>query len=223
MDNTAFFKLTYGLFVTGVEYEGKRNGCIINTATQATSEPGRVLATMMKTNLTTELITKKGSMTISVLSIDCPLDTVAHFGMNTGRDKDKFADVAYETDAMGNPYILEGVIARFHCKVEQTIDLGSHYLFVCAVEDCLPLGDAEPMTYAEYRRLKAGGAPKAEAASAKQEASATADKASGGASGGAWVCSVCHYVYDGATPFEDLPPDWACPVCKKSKDVFLHE
>ena len=213
MDNTAFFKLTYGLFVVGVEYEGKLNGCIINTATQATSEPGRLLATMMKTNLTTELITKKGSMTVSILAIDCPLDRIAHFGMNKGREMEKFADVAYETDARGNPYILEGAIARFHCRVEQTIDLGSHYLFICEVEDCLPLGAQEPITYAEYRRLKAGGAQK--------PADTDVKKATSGS--GRWICSICHYVYDEETPFEDLPADWRCPVCRRGKEVFLQE
>jgi rubredoxin len=170
---------------------------------------------MMKSNLTTELITKKGSMTISVLAIDCALDLVARFGMGKGREMEKYGDIAYEKDSLGNPYILEGAIARFHCRVEQTIDLGSHYLFVCAVEDCVSLGSQEPMTYAEYRRLKAGGAPKA------PDAGADTPKAAAGS--GKWVCSICHYVYDGETPFEDLPADWSCPVCKRGKDVFMKE
>ena len=48
---------------------------------------------------------------------------------------------------------------------------------------------------------------------------------------GKYVCSVCGYVYDPAvgdekqgipagTAFEDLPDDWHCPRCKKSKDKF---
>ena len=213
MDNTAYFKLTYGLFIVGVEHEGKLNGCIINTATQATSEPGRVLATMMKTNLTTEMITKKGGMTISVLAIDCPLDRIAHFGMSKGRETEKFDGVAFERDARENPYVLDGAIARFHCRVEQAIDLGSHYLFICAVEDCASLSAQEPMTYAEYRRLKAGGAPKQAGADGGKPAALAAK----------WVCTVCHYVYDGETPFEDLPADWKCPVCKRGKEAFAKE
>ena len=213
MDNTAFFKLTYGLFVVGVEYDGKLNGCIINTATQATSEPGRLLATMMKTNLTTEMITKKGNMTVSVLAIDCPLVMIAHFGMNKGMEMEKFGALAYEKDANGNPYIMEGAIARFHCRVEQSIDLGSHYLFICAVEDCVSLSAQEPITYAEYRRLKAGGAPKTAGTDGQKKA----------AGSGRWVCSICHYVYDGEIPFENLPADWTCPVCKRGKEVFIKE
>jgi rubredoxin len=46
-----------------------------------------------------------------------------------------------------------------------------------------------------------------------------------------YVCSVCGYVYDPeqgdpdsgidlGTAFEDIPEDWACPVCSASKSEF---
>ena len=49
-----------------------------------------------------------------------------------------------------------------------------------------------------------------------------------------WVCTVCGYVYDPAvgdpdngiapgTPFEQLPEDYACPLCGLGKDVFEEE
>ena len=42
--------------------------------------------------------------------------------------------------------------------------------------------------------------------------------------GGKFVCSVCGYVYDPSehdgVKFEDLPDDWRCPRCKKSKEKF---
>ena len=41
---------------------------------------------------------------------------------------------------------------------------------------------------------------------------------------GKYVCSVCGYVYDpnehDGVLFEDLPDDWVCPRCKRSKDKF---
>lgn len=41
---------------------------------------------------------------------------------------------------------------------------------------------------------------------------------------GKYICSICGYVYDPAehdgAAFEDLPDDWKCPRCKKSKDNF---
>ena len=38
-----------------------------------------------------------------------------------------------------------------------------------------------------------------------------------------WVCKTCGYVYDGVTPFEDLPADWVCPLCGSGKDEFILE
>lgn len=46
-----------------------------------------------------------------------------------------------------------------------------------------------------------------------------------------WRCTVCNYIYDPAlgdsdggiapgTPFEALPEDWVCPVCRVGKDMF---
>ncbi len=41
---------------------------------------------------------------------------------------------------------------------------------------------------------------------------------------GAYVCSICGYVYDPAehdgTAFKELPDDWKCPRCKQGKDKF---
>ncbi len=36
-------------------------------------------------------------------------------------------------------------------------------------------------------------------------------------------CTICGYIYDDAkeeVKFEDLPEDWACPLCGATKDMF---
>ena len=49
-----------------------------------------------------------------------------------------------------------------------------------------------------------------------------------------YVCTICGYVYDeekgdpengipAGTKWEDLPDDWACPLCAISKDNFKEE
>ena len=35
-----------------------------------------------------------------------------------------------------------------------------------------------------------------------------------------WVCTVCGYIYDGDVPFEELPEDYKCPICKAPKSKF---
>ncbi len=41
-----------------------------------------------------------------------------------------------------------------------------------------------------------------------------------------YICSICGYVYDEDVekiPFGDLPDDWACPMCKAPKSMFMEE
>lgn len=210
IDEKALFKLSYGLYIAGVEWGGKKNACIINTAAQATAEPNQMLVTMLKSNYTTELIQKKGSFTVSVLSLATPLSRVADFGFRSGRECEKFEGIAHGVDGQGNPYLAEDMAARMSVSISQTIDLGTHLLFIGPVTEAEELSAQRPMTYADYRVLKAGGkvgAPEEKAE--KKEAK--------------YVCSVCHYVYDGEIPFEELPDDYVCPICKRPKSVFVKE
>ena len=39
--------------------------------------------------------------------------------------------------------------------------------------------------------------------------------------GDKYVCGVCGYEYNGEVPFEELPADYVCPVCKQPKSVFV--
>lgn len=211
MDKTAMFSLTYGLFVAGVSEGGKVNGCTINTAVQATSEPMQIHVTMMKANLTTQLIRKKGSLALSVISLNCPLSLVGNFGMKSGRDVEKFEGFDYKTDGNGNPYLDKGIVAYMSLNVTSMIDLGSHYLFICDVVEAEKLEGGQPMTYADYRTLKTGGTLN------------KAANADGKAPSKKYVCSVCHYVYDGEIPFDQLPDDYKCPVCNQPKSVFIVE
>lgn len=206
MDTTALFNLTYGLFVAGVEENGKKNACIINTAIQATSEPNGMTVTMMKNNLTTQLICKKGSLVVSVISRACSLDVIQGFGGRSGRDVDKFEGVDYKVDQNGNPYLEKGMLSYISLNVSSILDLGTHYLFVCSVVEAENLEKGKPMSYADYRILKTGG---------------TLDTTEETPAKKTYVCSVCHYVYDEDTPFEELPDDWTCPVCGKDKSFFM--
>ena len=107
---------------------------------------------------------------------------------------------------LGNPVYMKNCAAVLSASVTEQIDLGTHMLFVGEVKDAAVLTDKTPITYAEYRARKAGKAP----ASAKAEEKAAV-----------YQCSVCHYVYDGDIPFEELPDDYICPICKQPKSVFV--
>lgn len=207
MNVSALFKISYGLFVASVECGGRRSGCIINTASQVTAEPPRVVVTMQKSNFTSELIREKGSMAVSILTRDCPLETIAHFGYHSSRELDKFSTYNCTLDCLGNPYLTDYTNAYISLKVEQTLDVGTHWLFLCRVEDTDVLSDAPSITYEDYRLRKSG--------------KALDTKPTQPPSTKSYVCSVCHYVYDGDIPFEELPDDYVCPICGVGKSMFI--
>ena len=72
----------------------KDNGCIVNTAVQVGANPTRIAISCQMGNLTREIIEKTGAFNVNVLTEDVPFETIRHFGMQSGRDVDKFADFA---------------------------------------------------------------------------------------------------------------------------------
>ena len=60
MDRKAMYKLSYGLFVLTAREDEKDNGCIINTAIQAASEPNQLSICVNKANYTHDMIQRTG-------------------------------------------------------------------------------------------------------------------------------------------------------------------
>lgn len=200
MDNNAMFKLSYGLFVLTTKVGSKDNGCIINTAIQAASDPNQMSICVNKANYTHDMIKESGEFNVSVLSQDASFDLFKRFGFQSGRDVDKFADFkGYANAANGINYITEGTNAYFSVKVEITLNLGSHTMFIGQIQEAKVLSDVPSTTYEYYQQnikpapeaAKAGDAPK-------------------------WVCKICGYEYEG----EELPADFICPLCKHPASDF---
>ena len=194
------YNLTYGLFVLTASLDGKDSGCIINTAGQVTTNPNRISIAVNKANFTHDLVKKSGKFNVSILSEQADFEIFKHFGFQSGREVDKFAGYsACKRSENGLFYITEGTNAYISATVEQTIDLGSHTLFIAAVDDMDVLADVPSTTYAYYQSsIK----PKPEA---KPQSGKTA-----------WRCTVCGYIYEG----EELPDDFICPLCKHPASDF---
>ena len=60
MDQTALYKLSYGVYLLTANENGKDNGCIINTAVQVAEKPARISISVIKGNLTCEMISRTG-------------------------------------------------------------------------------------------------------------------------------------------------------------------
>ena len=149
----ATYNLTYGLFVLSARDQDKDNGCICNTAVQVASDPLRLMVSVQTGNLTREMIERSGMFNVSVLTEDVPFETIRHFGMQSGRDVDKFASFpAVARSHNGLYHLTENVNAVFSCKVVEKKDLGSHMMFIGQVTEAKVLGKKPSCTYAHYHK-----------------------------------------------------------------------
>ena len=117
------YKLSYGLFILTAKEAEKDNGCIINTAIQAASEPNQLSICFNKANYTHDMIQRTGKFTVSVLSQKAQFELFKHFGFQSGRDSNKFE--AFEQCARGTNgiyYITEGTNAYISVTVTKTED-----------------------------------------------------------------------------------------------------
>lgn len=152
-DPLALRSLTYGLFVITARESDKDNGCIANTAVQVGANPTRIAISVQMGNLNRELIERTGKFNVSVLTEDTPFEIIRHFGMQSGRDLNKFADFkSVERSHNGLYYLTEHVNAMFSCEVKEKLDLGSHMLFIGEVTESKVLGTGPSCTYAHYHK-----------------------------------------------------------------------
>ena len=143
--------ISYGLFVATTAFEGKHNGCITNTAIQVTTTPNQITVAINKQNYTNELVKKSKLLNISIISQKADFELFKHFGFQTGREVDKFNGYNdYKIASNGVSYITKGVNAVIVAKVVQEIELETHTIFVCAVEDSFVIDETPSATYEYY-------------------------------------------------------------------------
>ncbi len=196
MDNQAMFKLGYGLYVLTARQDGKDNGCIINTVMQITDDPKQIILGVNKENLTHDMVLQTGIFNVSVLTQEAVFWIFQHYGFQSGRDVDKFANIPEARTENGLRYVEGCTNAVISAKVVSTQDCGTHTLFVAEVTGAKVLSEAPGVTYQYYfDHIKPKPVPTKKTS---------------------WVCKICNYVYEGET----LPADFVCPWCKHGPEDF---
>ena len=204
IDATALFKIGYGLYVVTCRDGEKDNGLIVNTVMQVTNTPNRVAVAINKQNYSHDIIKKTGVLNVNVLSEEAPFSTFERFGFQSGRTANKFIGMLPDRSENGLYVLPEFINAYFSLKVEQYVDLDTHGMFVCTLEEAKTVSSVPTMTY-NYYQANVKPRPKATASAEKGE-----EKKKG------YVCKICGYVYEG----DPLPADFICPWCKHPASDF---
>lgn len=189
-DMNALFKIGYGLYVVTSNDGNRDNGLIVNTVTQLTDSPYRVAVNINKENYSYHTIKQTGKLNVNCLSTDAPFKVFETFGFQSGRNTDKFANLEVLRSDNGLVFLPRYINAFMSLKVEQFVDLDTHGMFICSVDEARVISDKETMTYTYYQN---NVKPKPETQGKK-----------------GFVCKICGYIYEG----DVLPDDFICPLCK---------
>jgi flavin reductase (DIM6/NTAB) family NADH-FMN oxidoreductase RutF len=160
MNKKAFHTISYGIYVVTAGKDGQFNGQIANTVFQVTSEPPTIAVSINKQNYTHELIVAGNKFTASVLNEEAPMTMIGRFGFKSGKELDKFEGIAVRTGVTGIPVVTENAVSCIEAEVINSMDCGTHTIFLGRVIEAEVLDSSEPMTYAYYQKIKGGRAPK---------------------------------------------------------------
>jgi flavin reductase (DIM6/NTAB) family NADH-FMN oxidoreductase RutF/rubredoxin len=217
----ALFKISYGLYIVASGDKEYGNGYISNTVFQVTAEPARFATCCNKENHTADIIAKYGTFSVSVLHQETDPKVYGKFGYQSGKSLDKLKDANVSYGSTGVPIVMDEAIAFLECRVQEKIDVGTHWLFIGELVDAQVIDDSkEPITYDFFRKVKKGIAPKNAPTyinKSKLEKPTEEEKAE------SHRCLVCGHIHDDAVEdqkFKDLSDDWQCPICGADKEDF---
>ena len=195
-DFSALYKIGYGHYVV-TTFDGiKDNGCILNSVMQVTSTPNRVAVTINKDSYSYHTIKQTGKMNINCLTEEAPFSIFERVGFESGRNVNKFKGKDVIRSENGLVVLSSKINSFMSLKVESYLDVDTHGMFICSVEESRVISDKPTMTYTYYlENVK----PKP-----------VTDNKKG------YVCKICGYVYEG----ENLPEDFICPLCKHPASDF---
>ena len=215
---TSIRQIIYGMFVITTESKDKINGQAANTVFQLTSEPNQIAVCLNKSNYTTELVLESKKLIVNVIGQDS-FETIANFGFSSGRDRNKFEKIKYDT-LNGMPALTTDALSGMVCNVSSMTDVGTHWLMVCSIDDAFVNKDKKdvlPLSYSDFRILKSGKKLPSMEVHKKEEETVKNE------GGDKYICTVCGYIHDPAKEgieFKDLPDDYTCPLCGAPKSDF---
>lgn len=143
-----FRRLTSGVYVITAAHGGQQGGFTAAWVTQVSFDPLLVAVSINPANATWSLIGRSRGFAINVLASG-ERETVRHFGLQSGRDVDKFKGVRTLTAPDGS-LILADAVSWLGCRIEQQFPAGDHIVVVARVVAGDVLSpEIAPMRYSE--------------------------------------------------------------------------
>ncbi len=117
-------------------------GMVVGTFSSVSLEPPLVSFMPMTTSETYAKLRQAENLCINVLAHDqsSVCRTLA------SKDPEKFHKVDWELSDYGAPQI-KGAVAHIHCRLDQEVEAGDHYISLCAVDDLQVVRSVTPLLF----------------------------------------------------------------------------
>jgi flavin reductase (DIM6/NTAB) family NADH-FMN oxidoreductase RutF len=125
---------------------GRRGGLIATFVSSASlvADMPRMLVGLGKSHYTWELVEASGAFGLHLLT-EQDMDIVYRFGLKSGRDQDKLAELTVHTGRTGSPLLPHGV-GWMDCKVETRTETGDRTIYLADVVESKVVHFAPPLT-----------------------------------------------------------------------------
>jgi flavin reductase (DIM6/NTAB) family NADH-FMN oxidoreductase RutF len=140
------------LWLVTAAHAGRRAGLIATSAVRASivTEQPRMLIAIAHQHHTGGLIAASRRFALHLVP-ESDLDVVWRFGLHSGHQRDKFADLPKLTTPDGNP-LYPGHVAWLDCRVEDSMEIGDRTVYLAAVSGGAVAGSAPVLTVATLLR-----------------------------------------------------------------------
>jgi len=159
MNNKVLHQINYGMYIVCSKRGEELNGQVVNTAVQITSEPATLVVSINKQNLTHEFIQESKAFSISILQEETPMTFIGRFGFKSGRNINKFEGINFKIGSTDVPLVLDNAVSYLECNVINSVDVGTHTIFIGSIVNAEIIQEGNPMTYDYYHKVKKGSAP----------------------------------------------------------------
>lgn len=133
---------------------GDRRGGLVATFVNPVSivrEMPRLLVNLSVRHNTTDLARRSSAFALHLLT-EREIEWVWHFGLSSGRGRDKLRDFAVRTGSTGSP-VLTAAAASLDCRIEASMETGDRTAFLAAVVGATATSNLQPLTMARLREL----------------------------------------------------------------------
>ncbi len=143
-----------GVTIVTVMHAGQSHGMTVNTFTSISLTPPLVMVSVEQITNTHQLMRVARTFGVTILD-ESQQEISDQFAGRLTDVSDRLAGLETFTMVTGAPFISQGALAWFDCRVVATYQAGTHTVFIGDVLAVRTSNDAKPLVYFDrnYRRL----------------------------------------------------------------------